>query len=584
MLAKVWAGTLKLLDYMIKSYHRYVKNTTSLQLQAQTLLGERSIQMAASKVREEEFELERTALRAKIRNLEAEIESNSVSKRSMERENIQLRTIINVYITSSELNDPVWDIMNEDTGQSGQSADASSLVGDFKLNGSVDAGRQQLRTLSRLEIEMNEVLSNVLKEDERQRLLLEDLYSLLQKNQEIFGLGAMVKGKWMPGNTDVVEKADSCIQVDEKDDFGVVPIDTTDTPRDDVHGPAPMVTTSNKIRGIGLPYQLRKLMSSFPHVLRIPPAAWVCQIIMSIYFNKIFVDEQRTLKGIPKQSLAEHVYAYFLKTLGIEAVADVQTAQLLKACEHYMGSIRRVSLFASQMGIYDKEAPPSMDVRDTDFILSVLQSLIAQGELVPDKASRRKMSKTAVQIKPEVLRTSAINTVQTIFEKWLPDGGQDYVLKIKTMISADRGQKYCDVDELIEMLIEPWHTVRLTWEEHVYYMFQQHCTVHRVLSEAQFGNDVGARDKDTILSQVAKAAASDCMRRSVRLFQRKEVEKAPSDSDLGTSSGVARKTPVVGGAVVGNPNKEPVCEIMSRKIFIITISLMNPTLSTQQVT
>ena len=33
MLAKLWAGTLKLLDYMVKSYHRYVKHTSSIQEQ-----------------------------------------------------------------------------------------------------------------------------------------------------------------------------------------------------------------------------------------------------------------------------------------------------------------------------------------------------------------------------------------------------------------------------------------------------------------------------------------------------------------------------------------------------------------------
>jgi uncharacterized membrane-anchored protein YhcB (DUF1043 family) len=78
MLAKTWAGTLKLLDYMIKSYHRYVKQTTHLQKQAQRLVSERHAQMAAIKVREEEFELERTALRAKIRTLESEVEAMKV--------------------------------------------------------------------------------------------------------------------------------------------------------------------------------------------------------------------------------------------------------------------------------------------------------------------------------------------------------------------------------------------------------------------------------------------------------------------------------------------------------------------------
>jgi len=38
LLAKTWEGTLKLLQYTIKSYHRYVKHTTYLQSQAQELM------------------------------------------------------------------------------------------------------------------------------------------------------------------------------------------------------------------------------------------------------------------------------------------------------------------------------------------------------------------------------------------------------------------------------------------------------------------------------------------------------------------------------------------------------------------
>lgn len=57
MYSKVWAGVLKLLDYMIKSYHRYVKHTSHLQTQAQNLLNERQRGEAASKIQKEEFDM-----------------------------------------------------------------------------------------------------------------------------------------------------------------------------------------------------------------------------------------------------------------------------------------------------------------------------------------------------------------------------------------------------------------------------------------------------------------------------------------------------------------------------------------------
>lgn len=57
MLSKTWSGVLKLMDFMIKSYHRYVKHTSHLQAQAQALMSERAKGDAAHKIKKEEFEL-----------------------------------------------------------------------------------------------------------------------------------------------------------------------------------------------------------------------------------------------------------------------------------------------------------------------------------------------------------------------------------------------------------------------------------------------------------------------------------------------------------------------------------------------
>lgn len=66
------------------------------------------------------YHRQRTALRADIRNLEAENEAVHMSNRFLESENHKLRRLIDVYIRSAELNDPVWDIMrNEDMFNTG---------------------------------------------------------------------------------------------------------------------------------------------------------------------------------------------------------------------------------------------------------------------------------------------------------------------------------------------------------------------------------------------------------------------------------------------------------------------------------
>jgi hypothetical protein len=57
MLAKTWTGNLDLMKYMIKSYHRYVRQTSHLQEQAQNLLNEKQREQAASKIQKEEYDL-----------------------------------------------------------------------------------------------------------------------------------------------------------------------------------------------------------------------------------------------------------------------------------------------------------------------------------------------------------------------------------------------------------------------------------------------------------------------------------------------------------------------------------------------
>lgn len=56
----------------------------------------------------------------------------------------------------------------------------------FKRKDVVDAGHAQLKTLNRLDIELNEILANVLKEENRQRLLMQSLLKLIDKNKEQF--------------------------------------------------------------------------------------------------------------------------------------------------------------------------------------------------------------------------------------------------------------------------------------------------------------------------------------------------------------------------------------------------------------
>ena len=70
--------------------------------------------------------------------------------------------------------------------------------------------------------------------------------------------------------------------------------------------------------------------------------------------------------------------------------------------------------------------------------------------------------------------------------------------------------------------------------------------------------------------QVQKSAARDCIRRRMRLFQ-PPIPEVVSQTRKGQA------------ATAGNPNKEPVCEIMSKLLFGIALNAINPKIRNREV-
>lgn len=292
--------------------------------------------------------------------------------------------------------------------------------------------------------------------------------------------------------------------MDEKDAFGCV-LDSTPEPKEDwfydVLPPAPSKFVTN---GAYVPYRIRSCMSTYPRVLRIPPVDWTNHMIVAIYFDKIRCDQSCFMLNRPREDMPEFVFSYFCRLYGIEAVAEVQTAQLLKAIEQHLNTSKRVGLFASMIGMYDKEAAPSMDLRDVDFILCIIAHLLRLGELQPEKPSLKAKrsasittsksshaSSSSFHFRPEVRRENAVITAQTVFEKLVPDGGADYIAKLRTAGGVAKGPKYIDIDDVIEILVDLWQIVRLSWEDHARYLYKQYCSTFRISTEAQFETDEG---------------------------------------------------------------------------------------------
>ena len=368
-----------------------------------------------------------------------------------------MRNIIDVYITSSDMNYPIFDLLNEGEDHV-RKIEEETHSGNMRKKDSNDAGRMQLRNLNRLDIEMNDILTGVLKEENRQKLLMKDLIRLIDRNKSRFVSDSessdVAKNDPLHSGTSTESIG---IQADMKDNFNVVL--ETDVPTSLPVGVAPLAPHLIVLRGSELPYQVRKLMRSFPHILRIPPAVWACQTIMSIYLDKMDVEEE--VKA-DKDCLAVYTHKYFQRVMGLPSAADVQVIQLFKTCEVHSLKHPRIFLFASQVGLTDKNELPRMDVRDTEFILQILRLLRQQVDVVESKGNNHKKLSSKLNLfgmRPDIPRIAAISAASLLFKKWLPDGGEEVVQRVKAMPHSDRGSRFVDVDQVVQVLIDPWRNI-----------------------------------------------------------------------------------------------------------------------------
>jgi hypothetical protein len=334
---------------------------------------------------------------------------------------------------------------------------------------------------------------------------------------------------------------------------------------------------------------------------------------------------------------------------------------LLSACEYHMTTIPRVSLFAVQLGLFpDRETDPIFDVRDTQFITSLLHQLAQHGEVVvatenlltdgkdgnkgegkpgdknksspaqnntngrrisvtmkttdsqgqprrrsllvslTDSYAKKQVKVPAITYSAEILRSTAVATAQTIFDRLLPDGGHELLAKVKGMAAPERGPKWVGLDEYLLLLLDSWDKVRAMWEEHARYLFHEYCGVFKVLAEATFANDRNLEERDTSVYEVPKSSAAECMRRRLRMFMRTEVlfqKKKPTDDSEQDATAfdeeetyesrmehiIKRRQNAKLESMDGNPKLEPVVELMSRASFMRVLSIVCPKISDTEV-
>jgi hypothetical protein len=448
------------------------------------------------------------------------------------------------------------------------------------------------------------------------------------------------------------------IQVDEKDSFSLVD-DHADTNAEDLpeFPPGQVAIPSLFVaNSLTVPFELRRLMSSFPHVLRIPSLEWTKQSILAIYFSKIRTDLKFTKHILRdgKKTLPAYLHEYYTALYGLPLIADMQIMVLLRACALYAGASKRVWLFSEQMGLVETEKLPTFGIRDTDLILSIIASLQEQGEFQPiqpsttlakSKANPDRSSEytptplgsdgeSPGTISPYIKRASALSSAVAIFEKWLPDAGNEYLMKIRAMPNT-KGSFHVDFDDFLEITMEQWLFVKTIWVEHLACLYHYNSSIFRVISEAQFATDTGNPDRDTVLAQMIRDPSNPLGTRPARLFaeaamtaaaaaskraslyERNQLEfqrfkdegvnlsrnktqkkvSAPPDGGGGDDEGEGDlpimtkksdkeekgKKEGAGDSVQSGAMKESVVDLMSKKSFVSALRNLKPDLGTSEV-
>ena len=402
LLAKTWNGSMLLMETMIKTYHKYVRANAQTQIFSSNLLREKQKEDASIKNKEEDYILDRTVLRARIRALESELEGLKMMLNSSNNEVKYLRMIVDEFIRSNT-STSVQNNINKNhknsnsTNNSHNNNTNNSNSNNNNLNNSNnlnnnqknipggaknvphqaplpgfgnrnhrELGRYNLRNLSMIENEMGNVLSLISKEEDRQRLIIEDIEILIEKNNEIF----ILEDSSIHEKNVLLVRKECSTQVDEKDSFGAInrpeecssskessrnsgKLNSSDKEYssgkehsfeefelDDNAMPPPNILIIEKnipllhSDGKNVPYNLRILMTHFPVIIRIPPLEWLNQTIMSIYVSKIISDDKLESKGKEKLSLSENIYFYFLDLYGLAAVVDVQVRTYVRTIKY----------------------------------------------------------------------------------------------------------------------------------------------------------------------------------------------------------------------------------------------------------
>lgn len=555
---KAWSGVMELLECIIKSFHRHTKQTVHIQEEAKQVLAQKRDKEIVEKKRIEEFNFEKTSLRAQVRNLEGAVESLALENRILRREKDALRDVVREYISGGV-----------DLAFGSPPADTASATTKTPSAVPQSYTHQQsnLHKIKRLDIEMNTVLDESLNEANKCAHLLTKLTTEWKKKQfEDYKstMKSLANLKYSSYDYSPIITFEECgVQVDEKDIYGATDVNAADLLMKLLKkDPLPFIPWDNISRIPVQPSLLEQYMHRTYNVTRIPSIEWLHQLIYSVYKDKILHDQLllATPNGAAqlKPSLAQYIYdTYFTKRFQMTSAVDVQCTIMLRAIETYLDSSSRVRLFARCLGYHSlKVATVPLDACDCEFLLNTFHAIFASNQVITDPKT----------LAPAIPLAFIYDLIQNLLGVWSLDTALECSKGIRALDSCGPKDSCVLVDDAVVVFIDNWGGVRGIFEDHIRYIAKRNCSVYRVVSELCYAHD---EDDDTngeegnslaidvVLNKVQdKASAVDTMRRPLRVFDPQQIR-------------------VWSG--------REVCDILSKKEFYYSCLSMYPAISEEEV-
>uniref|UniRef100_A0A7S1U5F7 WW domain-containing protein n=1 Tax=Phaeomonas parva TaxID=124430 RepID=A0A7S1U5F7_9STRA len=494
LLEKSRRGVQRIFDKLKDAYQCEVDEKERLQASLSAVADQAQREKDAHKNHVSDIMADFSVIKAKLRNKQADFDSQRSRCKEQENELDRMRRTIGKYIEGSLVDDP-----KEATVRDREPYAPSRI----RNNAS-----RRAKDLFSLDDQADELLAKIVKEQEKQVTFLEDMDRHVSSvDRRVFRLKSAVTVY----NTAEVEcqTEESALQ------------QQAEAPEAAGGGggvnvalhPCPVATELDVLPvGRHVPYELRQLMTAFPLTRRVPTLKSVMSVAMQIFRSKIEADREARGTGGEILSLSDVVHQFFFKKYGLDNLVNLHLSQLLLGLEHHNVE-GRIPILRELLGINLKHKPVGRADRDIAFILGFLDELQQVVDMVAQENSKENVI--------EVHRDHTKDCAKAYLARFVPDGGMVAAQRIRVMPApvSLKSQHCVSFDLVLQEMFRQWTDVTAIWTEHLKYVFNKHCEYFSVVRDMEFADDKGAREQDCILVEVDRNEGLKKRRRTMRVYQ-----------------------------------------------------------------